>query len=596
MKKVKILLVMSAMFAMTACGGGKKDANFSTHWQSDALYHWHPDLNGSDQKGDYGEHTFELFEDAKGDKWSRCSVCLFKKAYDGSDVGPNINTDDGDFSNVTNFDGNIEIHTAKQKEYLEYTGEYLTMPQNSYPDGDKTDSNPVQVANQSVGATKTTVSWEYASHDDDVTYSVSIASKADFSDGFDIKGTNAQSIDLYNLFLGRNYYKVNAIVDGDVVDSSGVHTLTVDSTYPRNLYVGERMTNCRDAGGRVTESGAVIKQGLLYRTCGNGYDYGSKITDEGKMIMTDQLKVKSEIVLHNDGSFNFNLPNTKVFNTYMDYKNGTPSKHHFSRNTENVKNVFEILANESNYPVYYHCRIGTDRTGLIAILTNGVLGVSLNDIYQDYLFSNFGKIGNKRKIGAGDEDDITNYMNEILAMPGETFQEKVYNTLITIGVPATTIAKVQNILLDGAKPTNDNGQVVVDAKDMTLGGGVTLQTEAKSSLEARNNPANYFTLKAGGTATFTFDGSGARSLYMYVGNKDQSSSKKFSTSMSVTVDGEPVTVNTQTFKDAGMGNCNNRVNYYFVKIGDTGALSAGTHTVVLTGVANDLIIGDVSVL
>ena len=584
MKKTKFFAVMSCLFAMTACG--EHEHTFGERWHSDNSGHWHMATCGHDDvKGDFGEHTFEVYVDSSGARWNKCTVCGYKVALPASN-----------FKNVTEFENTVEIHTPAQKAYLEYSGEYLTIPQSSYPDGRKKNSNPVQVANEEVEASKTTVTWENKEHSDDVTYSVSISTKNDFSDGFDIVGSNEQSIDLYNLFLGDNYYKVNAIKDGEVAYSSDTYKLTVDSTYPRNLYVGEKMTNCRDMGGRVTESGSVIKQGLLYRTCGNGYNQdGVKVDDEGKDIMLKQLKLKTEIVLHNDDGFNFALDGTTVYKTWMDYKGSTQSKHHFSRNTENVKNVFEILANENNYPVYYHCRIGTDRTGLIAILVNGVLGVSLNNIYQDYLFSNFGKIGEKRKIGDGAADDIINYMNEINALPGSNFQEKVYNALITIGVPAETIEKVKNILLDGAKPNNNNGQIVVGAEKMTLSSDLSLQTEDKSSLVARNNPANCFTLKANGTATFTAQTTGSRTLYMYVGNKEQSTSKKFSTSMKVTVDGTEIPVNTATFKDAGMGNCNNRVNYYFVKVSDT-AIDAGSHTIVLTGVANDLILGGVSLL
>ena len=33
-----------------------------------------------------------------------------------------------------------------------------------------------------------------------------------------------------------------------------------------------------------------------------------------------------------------------------------------------IKNIFEILANEENYPVYIHCDNGADETGTVAFL------------------------------------------------------------------------------------------------------------------------------------------------------------------------------------------------------------------------------------
>ena len=39
-----------------------------------------------------------------------------------------------------------------------------------------------------------------------------------------------------------------------------------------------------------------------------------------------------------------------------------------------------------------------------------------------------------------------------------------------------------------------------------------------------------------------------------------------------------------------------RTNYYFVKLGDAGELTAGEHTVVVTGVANDVILGNLALV
>ena len=282
----------------------------------------------------------------------------------------------------------------------------------------------------------------------------------------------------------------------------------------------------------------------------------------------------------------------------MDYADGSPSKHHFSRNTESVKNVFEILAKEECYPIYYHCRIGTDRTGLIAILLNGVLGVKLNDIYQDYLFSNFGKIGSKRKIGTNEADDISNYINEIKRLPGDSFNEKCYNALLTIGVPKATISKIMDIYIEGNKPVYNDNQIVVPAKNMVLN-GTDLKTEDKSTLTARNFPSSYCTLNNGAVAkaTFTLPEIASKEAYIYVGHNDASSTMYIESSIRAKIDDTLISIPSISFKDAGMGRCsNNRTNYYFVKLGDLGTLAAGQHTIEITGVANSLILGNVAVL
>ena len=52
---------------------------------------------------------------------------------------------EGNFSNITEFNAPVEIHTADQKAYLSYSGNYDQMPENQYPDGSqhRSDSLPV---------------------------------------------------------------------------------------------------------------------------------------------------------------------------------------------------------------------------------------------------------------------------------------------------------------------------------------------------------------------------------------------------------------------------------------------------------------------
>ena len=55
--------------------------------------------------------------------------------------------------------------------------------------------------------------------------------------------------------------------------------------------------------------------------------------------------------------------------------------------TDEVRQVFEVLADEENYPVLVHCTQGKDRTGLVAILLLMLLNVNKSVIEQDYMRS-----------------------------------------------------------------------------------------------------------------------------------------------------------------------------------------------------------------
>ncbi len=477
---------------------------------------------------------------------------------------------------TTDLTKEFNIHTAEQQAYLDYQGDYSTINPDLYPNGSTSISDPVAVK----------LEWTHGEAEGKTlkNYSVILGQKADLSDGYEHKGTKAKKLDVYNSYIGKNYFKVVANYTDGSKDETAILEYTVKNNGPRNLKVGN-MTNCRDLGGRVTEDGGKIKQGLIFRTCGNNYNMrGLTYDEEAKTTFIDELKVKSEINVSNDDSYNFSFQGVKLKKFYMDY--GGSANHHLSRNAESVKNYFNYLADENNYPVFYHCRIGTDRTGLCTIMTLGLLGVSENTIYQDYLFSNFGAIGEKRYIGekAG-QDNIKNYMAEINRLSGKTFKNKVYNFLLTIGVTKENLNKVISILTEGQQAKdNDAGQIVATAEKLTLGGGATLTTKANPADNERANPINYVTMAKDATASYSFNVStaGNAQIVTYVGNNQNSTAKKISDALECTIDGQPVSVTTASYKDSCMGNVNNRTNYYPVILG-TSELTAGDHTIELKG-------------
>ena len=477
---------------------------------------------------------------------------------------------------TTDLTKEFNIHTAEQQAYLDYQGDYSTINPDLYPNGSTSISDPVAVK----------LEWTHGEAEGKTlkNYSVILGQKADLSDGYEHKGTKAKKLDVYNSYIGKNYFKVVANYTDGSKDETAILEYTVKNNGPRNLKVGN-MTNCRDLGGRVTEDGGKIKQGLIFRTCGNNYNMrGLTYDEEAKTTFIDELKVKSEINVSNDDSYNFSFQGVKLKKFYMDY--GGSANHHLSRNAESVKNYFNYLADENNYPVFYHCRIGTDRTGLCTIMTLGLLGVSENTIYQDYLFSNFGAIGEKRYIGeqAG-QDNIKNYMAEINRLSGKTFKNKVYNFLLSIGVTKENLNKVISILTEGQQAKdNDAGQIVATAEKLTLGGGATLTTKANPADNERANPINYVTMAKDATASYSFNVStaGNAQIVAYVGNNQNSTAKKISDALECTIDGQPVSVTTASYKDSCMGNVNNRTNYYPVILG-TSELTAGDHTIELKG-------------
>ena len=490
--------------------------------------------------------------------------------------------DNSGFKNI-NEDDEFEIHTEAQKSFLEYDGNYAKMPKTLFPDGKShlSDSLPI----------KLTWNYELPEGKEVEKYSVVFGQEKDLSDGYQVDGSaEKDEISFYNPYLGRNYYKLIATFTDGETDETPIRHFEVDSTYPRNLTIAG-MTNCRDIGGRVTEDGGKIKQGLIFRT--SGKNQNGSLTDATTEEMINHLKLKNEINLAGDSnSYNLKLTGTTLYEGSRMDTSSTGGYSHISRNAEAAKNFFNFIADENNYPLYYHCKIGTDRTGVCTILLQGLLGCSYQQAYQDYLFSNFGKIGEQRTIGDGNSHDIRKYMDDFLGYSGEKFQNKVYNFLLGIGVSKATLDHIIDNLVEGNKPQgNDAGQIVATGDELTSNGATR-----KTRSDVRDNPAVYFLLEnSNQSVSYTFNASKAfkGQVIAYLANPDMSQTdstnknKKIADGISCQLDNASVTLIDQNLYEARLGICKSssittRINYWAVILG-TVDISAGSHTIEIDG-------------
>ena len=519
------------------------------------------------------------------------SACSSNSNQNTSSGEPPI-IDNSGFKNI-NEDDNFEIHTDEQKAFLEFTGSYTTMTSEQLPNGKShlSDSKPI------------TLTWNYELPEGKELskYSVIFGKEKDLYNAYKVDGTvEEDKISFYNPFLGRNYYKLIATFTDGTTDETPIRHFEVDSTYPRNLTISG-MTNCRDIGGRTTVDGGKIRQGLIYRT--SGKNQNGSLTDATTEVMINQLGVKYEINLAGDStSYNLNLAGTELISSCRMDTSSTGGYSHISRNAEAVKNFFNFVSDESHYPLYYHCKIGTDRTGVCTILLQGLLGVSYEDAYQDYLFSNFGKIGEQRLIGNGDSHDIRKYMDDFVKYSGENFQNKVYNILLGIGVSKETLDKIIDNLVEGPAPKGNDANQVIARADVLTANGVTMSTDDSD----RANPDNYYVLDSDTKSvsySFTADKAYTGQLVAYLANPDTAQTdstnktKKMNEALTCDLDGGDITLTDQSYYDARMGVCKGssittRINYWPVILG-TVDIAQGNHTITITGTSNKLNLGGI---
>ncbi len=271
---------------------------------------------------------------------------------------------------------------------------------------------------------------------------------------------SATSADVYNLVPGRKYYYT--VSENGTVWEKGYFNTTGRR---RMMKVSDtkgkaRANNCRDLGGLTVKDNGVektIKYGLLYR--GSCLD---ATTDTEKKFLTGYMNVGLDVDLR-DGSSSGSVPGNDGFSTcYQAFGAGYSVAYNSQKfasgrtiadltTPAKVKNVltdiFQTL--ESGKSVYFHCHIGADRTGYIAMLIEGLLGVSEKDCSIDYELTSFSdaagsRFRNGEPVWYTFRDGIAYLRN----LEGTTFQNKIENYLVnTVGIPQSEINDFKSAML-----------------------------------------------------------------------------------------------------------------------------------------------------
>ena len=330
--------------------------------------------------------------------------------------------------------GNVKLVDDAIREYLsasDVSGQIAALPQ-------------VKVSKDS-GALPVKLAWN---GNGSVKYTIYVADNENFDNAtsYVVSGFTRE-LDIYNLLPSTTYYWK---VAGDRFDMSDTSVFKTEDLSVRLIYA-EGTSNIRDLGGWNADD-SFVNYGKIYRGNQlNGYgNWGNnKLTENGLKTFKDDLKIKTEIDLRTQDKDDANqtvnfvdasLPYYKYTigqytdilepsvwnalphdgNTPVDSMENKNDARRLSYATGNavrnenamrrsLKGIFEVLADERNYPVYIHCNAGADRTGTVAFLINGLLGVSEADLIRDYELTSFSSVSGLRyrsEIKNGDFTEI----------------------------------------------------------------------------------------------------------------------------------------------------------------------------------------------
>lgn len=240
-------------------------------------------------------------------------------------------------------------------------------------------------------------------------------------------------------------------------------TVATASPYPLGV-------NTRDLGGWACDGGKV-KYGMLVR--------GGEPNEVDKDLMVNQVGIRTELQL---------LPKSEARHTYSAW-----DIDFFANPTENssvtyslspkslwkfyLQVVFDSVSHSN--PLYFHCGIGADRTGTIAIMLEALLGVSQSDIDKDYELTNFyivqSHVARRRNV-----DMYKNYIAAIKNVPligglTDTFANHAISFAVSLGFTADEINAYRNACIDGT-PT----QITLNLPTYTIANNLTDVTSSNA--------------------------------------------------------------------------------------------------------------------
>ena len=246
-------------------------------------------------------------------------------------------------------------------------------------------------------------------------------------------------LEMPNLIPGRMYtYDVKAadsiLVQGKVQTEGRLRMIKVNS-----------IANVRDLGGWCTVDGHRVCYGRLFR--GSELNGGHQV-DPSDVDELRRLGIGAEVdlrealdllpydvhgaALGSDAAYAFEDMNRWDVDALTE--DTAKWRHAF---------LFTLSQLQAGRGVYFHCVWGADRTGCYAFLLEGLLGLSVDQLYKDYELTSFSASGERLKNGL---DSKLEYIN---SLGGSSLQEKFFNYWHRqVGISASDLQTFISLMLE----------------------------------------------------------------------------------------------------------------------------------------------------
>ena len=236
-------------------------------------------------------------------------------------------------------------------------------------------------------------------------------------------------------------------------------------------YIQTNTWNVRDLGGWACDGGTV-KYGLLFR--------GGEPSSADYNVLVKELGIKYDLNLR--GSIEAPWTKSPLGDDVFFVKAEAYNWYSLT-NAEawriNLRCVFDAVTH--GQPVYFHCAAGADRTGTLACVLEGLLGMSQSDIDKDYelttFYSGSDTDANARRRNEAEWSGLISALN---GKSGSTFRDKCVTFAAELGFTADEINAFRAAMIDGT-PETVTPDIATYAVTNTLSGAATDNPAAEAT-------------------------------------------------------------------------------------------------------------------
>ena len=256
------------------------------------------------------------------------------------------------------------------------------------------------------------------------------------------------------------YWRVKGTTkDGKAVRSS-TGIFQTEDLLPRQISL-PGVDNVRDVGGWKAADGRRMRQGMIFRSAGFNLDSPDWQWDPKKQIdpkksrigktiieqpgidyLVRKVGLKTELDLRWDGE----VAVMKDSPLGKEVKWIHISSYDYGRlfapeGMKAVREDFRLFADRANYPIVFHCIAGADRTGTLAFILCGLVGVDADDLRKDWEVTarNYFSYAKYDKIAPGFDK---------YGAPGDSLAVKIEKFLLSVGVTQQEIDAYKSIILE----------------------------------------------------------------------------------------------------------------------------------------------------